>query len=90
MSEIRPRALACLREGRVAVTLAEHDGERIQASVTSSRPERTVPYIVDRWPQDSSWSCTCRPGDAAQTSCAHIAAVQLVTGYTSAAARRAS
>lgn len=85
MTDIRPKALACLRQGRVAVILAERDGQRIQAEVTSSRPERTQPYIVDLWSQDGRWSCTCRPGDAAQDSCVHIAAVQLVTGYESAA-----
>lgn len=80
VAEIRPKALAALREGRVAVVLAALDGQRIQANVSSSRPERTTPYIVDRWAEAGDWSCTCRRED-----CPHIAAVQLVTGYESAA-----
>jgi uncharacterized Zn finger protein len=85
MTEIRPKALAALRSGRVAITLASLEGQRIQATVESSRPERTTPYIVDRWAGSAvgQWSCTC--GNPTDDYCAHIAAVQLVTGHESAA-----
>ena len=81
MAEIRPRALACLRDGRVAIKRAE--GGRIIAAVRSSRNPDVV-YIVDRYPSlEAAWFCTCR----ADGGCPHIAAVQLVTGHKSAAAK---
>lgn len=89
MSGIRERALSCLRDGRVQIMLArtttadvlnDQAPFEVMAFVTSSRTAN-VRYVVDF--MSSAWGCTCRDG----RGCAHIAAVQLVTGHESAAAK---
>ena len=86
---MRAKALACMRDGRVVVTEARAEPyatrpRYVVAQVRSSRPERTQAYIVDLL--DSTWSCTCAAGNR-RAPCPHIAAVQLVTGHPSAAAK---
>jgi hypothetical protein len=77
--ELRPKALAVVHEGRLAVLHADcrkqaHVVDEVIAKVASSRqggPTYCVDYL------DGIWTCTCR----AEGDCPHIAAVQLVTGH---------
>lgn len=87
VADIRKGALSCLRDGRVTITVV--DGLRVEATVESSRPN-TSTYAVDRWRDDGSWSCTCTTFTRRRETCAHVAAVQLVTDGQSAAARAPS
>lgn len=85
---MRSKALACLRTGRVTIVHARKANDTdlpiaVVAYVASSRPERSR-YVVDLT-GDGDWSCTCWRGNRGE-SCAHLAAVQLVTGWPSAAA----
>lgn len=90
----RRSALSALRDGRVAVLLA--DGvvlaptptppvrvtAYVTAYVTSSRSDPANPtgYFVDL--HGGLWTCTRR-----RDGCTHLAAVQMVTGHPSAAAK---
>lgn len=82
-SQLRPKALAVFRAGRLLVSTATADPAagtlrpvRVVAAVRSSRPGGAT-YGVDY--ADGTWTCTCRE----LTGCAHIAAAQLATGYAS-------
>lgn len=81
---LRPKALSCLREGRVRVLGVRLDARwrpvRILARVRSSRDGH--PYRVELRLND--WSCTCRDGQHGEP-CAHVRAVQLVTAEDAAA-----
>lgn len=83
----RSKALAALRSGRVTVLGACYDPDTLTvidvlASVASSRdPNRR--YAIDYC--FSGWACTC-----GADGCAHIAAVQLVTGHAPADLLRAA
>lgn len=83
MSGLRPKALSVLRSGRLtvlrAVCTSDHTVTDVTAAVRSSR-EGGPTYAVDC--DAGQWTCTCR----LTTGCAHIAAVQLVTGHPSEAA----
>ena len=75
--QLRSKALAVLREGRLTVLHARHHGHQLSphevvARVKSSRGERV--YAVDLL--DGAWDCTC----GNEAPCAHIAAAQLVAG----------
>jgi hypothetical protein len=87
MADVRTKTLARLREGRVTV-LAAHTPPGatrpgyVEAHVTSSQPgTRDLCHRVVL--EDGAWSCSCRAD-----GCPHSAAVQLVTGWPSPAARR--
>lgn len=85
MSAIRTKTLARLREGRVTVlTAATPPGADrpgyVEAHVTSSQPGARLCHRVVL--EDGAWRCSCRAA-----GCAHAAAVQLVTGWPSPAAR---
>lgn len=75
---LRAKALACLREGRVAVLRVLPDAHwrprLVIARVRSSRDAH--PYRVRLL--SGRWSCTCRDGLRDQP-CPHVAAVVLVT-----------
>jgi hypothetical protein len=80
---LRTKALSILREGRCRVLISKWDGhsdapEFVVFRVLSSR-EGGPRYAVDFL--DGVWSCTC-----GQSPCAHVAAVQLVSGHAEAAA----
>ncbi len=90
---LRAKALAILREGRCTIRLAtgpsgwdpseDTEPQTVLAVVQSSRLGGP-PYAVDRTPTSfepgaGEWFCTCRQ----QGYCAHIHAVQLVTGWAS-------
>lgn len=81
---LRAKALACLREGRVAVLRVLPDPRwqpvLVLARVRSSRDGH--PYRVQL--HGSRWSCTCRAG-MRDEPCPHIAAVMLVTTQGAAA-----
>jgi hypothetical protein len=79
----RSKALAYLREQRVRVVLADTAGGsiqpyRVEAIVRGHQSD----YMVELGA--GVWYCTC---NAAKTDCAHRAAVQMVTGHKSAAAK---
>ena len=75
---LRPRSLACLREGRVTVLGVKLDAAwrpvTVVARVKSSRDNHKyrVRYLAGQW------SCDCRDG-LYGNPCAHAAAVALVT-----------
>ena len=79
MADLRAKALSYLRDGKVTIL-----------SARSERPERTarsVGAIVqgfhgEHWVRGelAGWRCTCN-GEAPASDCAHIAAVQLITGH---------
>lgn len=89
---LRARALAALRDGRVEVFEAHGDpsGDEPAHSITalcrSSRTDSDRTYVIDLTPQ-MGWGCTCGLYGG---NCVHVAAVQLVTGHESAAARGAA
>lgn len=81
MSSIRSRALRYLRNERVRIVAAATPvGELrpfdVTALVQGHQERRTVRF------DGSEWSCSCT-----RVECAHIAAVQLVTGWPSAASK---
>lgn len=80
---LRLKALAIFREGRLDIRSRQPGVAHtprfssIEAAVTSSRTGGPV-YAVDL--DGERWSCTCR----ASVDCAHILAVQMVTGHSPA------
>ncbi|MDQ6875412.1 MAG: SWIM zinc finger domain-containing protein [Actinomycetota bacterium] len=83
MASIRTGALSILREGRLTLLNVDTDSDR------EYRPLRIVGrveghhgiYAVDYWLKTRAWMCTCKPHmDGSRDPCAHILAVQLVTG----------
>ncbi|MEU4577472.1 hypothetical protein [Nonomuraea sp. NPDC023979] len=80
--DVRAQACSYLRAGRVTVTAAaatEHDGQRRADVVRAHVDGHSSTYLVHL--VDNTWSCTCRR----PAECAHVAAVQLVTGHPSLA-----
>lgn len=77
--DLRSKALGYLRSGAVTVlganTFAAGPRQpfRVLADVVGHRSTYRVTHWSDH---DSGWSCTCR-----MEGCAHVAAVQLVTGH---------
>lgn len=91
--QLRPKALAALREGRVKVIRARTPADapsspqhEVVAVVQSSHNER-VRHVVDFL--DGLWTCVTGTVECEQP-CAPVAAVQLVTGHESVAAKAAS
>ncbi len=88
----RRGALAILREGRCTIRVARDLFDHpaigrptwVEAAVQSSRPGGPT-YAVDldvSGDEDGEthrWLCTCSP--TADTACAHVLSVQLVTGW---------
>lgn len=86
--DLRRKALAALRDGRVMIRHASSPpvlgaaSRSITATVQSSQPRATRWYVVDRWAHSDRWECTCKPvAEIDAPDCAHIAAVKLVTGW---------
>ena len=80
---LRRKALACIREGRVAIRRVEtnaltdnDDIYKVGAIVRSSRDNH--PYRVEYHGVIAKWSCDCREGRR-DLPCAHTLAVALVT-----------
>lgn len=82
MADIRTKALGYLRDGKVIVRRAasDDDGPRRATFVRADVVGHNSVYLVSYGPH--AWSCTCKTLD-----CAHVAAVQLVTGHPSKAAK---
>lgn len=81
MADIRAKALAYLRDGKVRVSYATSAGmSRTPYNVLAYVDGHNDRYLV-RFTEDA-WTCSCQRVD-----CAHAAAVQLVTGHRSAAAK---
>jgi hypothetical protein len=83
MPDVRSKALSYLRDERVRVLFAE-------TTKPNLRPH-TVGALVQGFQgrywvefERNRWLCSCGTAD-----CAHLAAVQLVTGYPSVAAKTA-
>lgn len=77
--ELRKKALAVLREGRLTLLHATcrktaHDVDEVIARVRSSRGGGPA-YAVDFL--DGAWTCTC----STASDCGHVAAAQMVTGH---------
>lgn len=83
MPSVRQSVLTTLGAGRVMVYRAQPSTIGppflVAAVVDSSREERS-PYHVDL--RSGIWTCTC-----GRTGCAHVAAIQFVTGHPSPAAK---
>ncbi|MGI5223592.1 hypothetical protein [Actinoallomurus sp. CA-142502] len=82
MPDTRAKALAYLRDGKVLISYALGAGDDrkprdVLAYVEGYRSTHLVRLTAGRW------GCSCQ-----ETGCAHVAAVQLVTGHQSAAARQ--
>lgn len=79
---IRTKALAYLRDGNVIVRSAvPADHGRAPFQVRADVIGQNSTYLVQLTTCDG-WTCTCK-----NDGCAHVAAVQLVTGHKSAAAK---
>lgn len=81
MPDIRQKACGYLRDGKVTLLKADfREGPRqpyeVMAHVEGHRSVRMVRLDNGRW------TCTCR-----EPGCPHVAAVQLVTGHPSNAAK---
>jgi uncharacterized Zn finger protein len=73
--ELRPKALAVLREGRLSIYRVTVDGLARMNGCIARVDGHNGTYVVDFNSPRRGWHCTCpnSPG------CAHIAATQLVT-----------
>jgi hypothetical protein len=81
MPDLRAKALGYLRDGRVTVICALWERPKLHPHTVSAVVQGTQNrYWVRRNP-DQGWLCSC----GVVEPCAHLAAVQLVTGYPSAA-----
>jgi hypothetical protein len=80
---VRTRALGYLREGKVTVlrSATEQDGRRPYAVQATVRGHRDT-YWVELMPSQG-WVSSC----GCETECPHRAAVQIVTGWPSLAAK---
>lgn len=79
MPDLRAKALAYLRDGKVRVSAAASAGvSRTPYDVLAYVDGHQSTYLV-RFTANT-WGCSCQ-----RTDCAHAAAVQLVTGHRSAA-----
>jgi hypothetical protein len=79
MPDIRSKALAYIRNGKVRVSHASSAGvSRTPYDVLAYVDGHNSTYLV-RFTANA-WSCSCQ-----RAECAHAAAVQLVTGHRSAA-----
>lgn len=81
MADIRAKALSYLRDGKVTISAATFAGTNrapydVLAYVDGHTGTRIIRY------GSGEWGCSCR-----KQGCAHVAAVQLVTGHTSAAGK---
>lgn len=85
MSETRKKALTYLRDGKVTVHSASRSnerGRRVPCIVSADVIGQHSTYMVGLPYGKQEWTCTCHNDD-----CAHVAAVQLVTGHPSKAAK---
>lgn len=79
---LRTKALSALRDGRVMVihVVSEHGCPapvRVVAKVRTSRPDSRRVHVVDL--SRAGWQCTCDAWKSGN-DCAHLRAVQMVTG----------
>lgn len=83
MPDLRTKALGYLRDGKVTVLGALWDRPALHPHTVSAIVQGFQGrYWVRRNPE-RGWLCSC----GSTETCAHLAAVQLVTGYPSAAAK---
>jgi hypothetical protein len=83
MPDIRTKALGYLRDGKVTVLGAMYARKHLRPYAVSAIVQGFQGRYWVRLDQPERWLCSC--GQTAP--CAHLAAVQLVTGYPSAAAK---
>lgn len=86
MADLRSKTCAYLRDGAVRVLVSrtvktENRPYHVAAVVKGHTARRVVDLT------DGRWSCTCKAVIDDGQPCAHVAAVQLVTGWPSAAAK---
>lgn len=85
MPDIRSKALGYLRDGRVVVLGALWERPALHPHTVSAIVQGTQGRYWVRRSQERGWLCSCGMAEP----CAHTAAVQLVTGYPSAASKDA-
>lgn len=86
MADIRTRALAAIREGRVRIrTATTRDGDPRPHFIVAVVYGHTGRHRVVYGPTMPLWNCSC-----GQATCAHIAAVALVGGDPSLARKEAA
>ncbi len=74
--DVRGKACAYLRSGKVTITRAtDVAGPRRPVFVQAHVEGHSSTYVVML--HNGAWSCTCGKPD----TCAHVGAVQLVTGH---------
>ena len=87
MTDMRTRALAYLRDGNVTVWHTRtRRGDRAPQEVVAVVNGHHARYQIQM--RHQTWSCTCQAVTSDGTTCAHAAAVQLVTGHPSPAAKQ--
>lgn len=85
MADIRSKALGYLRDGNVMVFAAKSmDDGCPPVELSACVRGHNAVYVVDLTVA-LGWMCSC-----GRERCAHVAAVQLVTGHRSPAAKRAT
>jgi len=84
MSDLRSRALSALRDGRVTILHARtRRTDRTPCELVAVVQGFTGKHVVDY--DKGAWTCNCDN----PPPCAHVAAVALVTGHESPAAKPA-
>ncbi|MFF0864218.1 SWIM zinc finger family protein [Nonomuraea sp. NPDC003560] len=82
MPDLRTKVLGYLRDEKVRILEAATVKPALRPHLVTALVQGFNGRYLVLFLQDS-WSCSCTGGDG----CAHIAAVQLVTGWPSAASR---
>ena len=86
MADLRAKALGYLRAGAVTVGAARRPKDSDHPDFVSAKVEgHNGRYYVHLL--DGRWTCSCKAVVDDGQDCAHLAAVQLVTGHESAAAK---
>lgn len=86
MTDLRSKSLAYLRDGKVTIGAARRPRKAdrpdfVSARVIGHHAAYRVHLLAGRW------TCSCQTEWSDGEPCAHLAAVQLVTGHQSAAAK---
>ena len=83
MADLRSRALAYLRSGAVTIGAARRPAPAERPEFVSARVVgHHAAYLVRL--QRGAWTCSCQSVFSDGQTCAHVAAVQLVTGHATA------
>lgn len=88
MADLRAKALGYLRDANVTVRHARQRRlDPAPCEILATVQGHRARYVVELL-DGAAWNCTCQGFTLGTTRpCAHIAAVQLITGHQSAAAK---